>query len=162
MIRRLELSLWALAVLLAFTGWRRLRSAEHGRLAAPVPELTAVPAAVRGAPAPMLERQANAVAAGNPFRLDRAAAPVPFARPARGPSLPPAPPRPPPPPLAVSGIVGPPWAALLDGVPGREGSLLVRSGDRVGDLRIRSVSRTLVVVQGPDTTWRLTMKRTWQ
>jgi len=47
-------------------------------------------------------------------------------------------------------------------VPGRQGGTLVKSGDRLGDLRIRSVTRDQVVVQGADTTWRLTVRRPWQ
>jgi hypothetical protein len=39
---------------------------------------------------------------------------------------------------------------------------VVRAGDRVEDLRIRSISAELVVVQGQDTTWRLQIKRTGQ
>jgi hypothetical protein len=65
------------------------------------------------------------------------------------------------PPLAVSGMVGPPWAAVLEGVPGQDHGVLVRGGERFGDLRVRSVSPAAVVVSSPDTTWRLTLRR-WQ
>lgn len=75
---------------------------------------------------------------------------------------PPPPPAPPRPQLAVSGIVGPPWTALLDGVPGRDGPVSVRTGDQVDGLRIRRVDRDGVTVVGMDTTWRLSLKRTWQ
>jgi hypothetical protein len=40
--------------------------------------------------------------------------------------------------------------------------VLVRQGDAVGDLKIRVVGRDTVVIQGADTTWRLTLKRPWQ
>ena len=59
--------------------------------------------------------------------------------------------------------MGPPWQALLEGVPGREGTaVVVRRGDVLGDLRIRDVTGTTVTVVGPDTTWRLTVRKGWQ
>jgi hypothetical protein len=78
------------------------------------------------------------------------------------PGAPPPPPPPQRPPLAVSGIVGPPWVALLDGVPGRDAPVLVRAGDRVGELRVTQVRRDGVVVVGMDTTWWLSLKRIGQ
>jgi hypothetical protein len=109
----------------------------------------------RRKPAGMIERTVSA----NPFRLDRSAAPIRYAAVAD----PAAPPPPPPPPaaprpqLSVSGVVGPPWAAILEGVPGRASGVVVRPGDLVGELRVRAVSPSAVVIQGPDTTWRLTV-----
>jgi hypothetical protein len=78
-------------------------------------------------------------------------------------AAPPPPPKPPKPHLAVAGILGgPPWTALLDSVPGRDGSVLVKRGDTLGGLKIRSVGRDTVVVQGTDTLWKLVVKRPWQ
>jgi hypothetical protein len=65
------------------------------------------------------------------------------------------------PPLAIGGIVGPPWEALLEGVPGEERGVVVRTGSTLGELKVRSVSRDLVVIQGQDTTWRLSVKKAW-
>lgn len=165
--RAVERLLWVLALALSLAGWSRWRQA--------VPEPAEVPAGLVAAPTPpspvIRERLAAAgrtIAGGNPFRLDRAPAPMGFNQPAdpnamaMGAPPPYVPPPPPRPQLAVSGIVGPPWQALLEGVPGREGALPVRAGMQVGDLRIRSVTRDQVVVVGPDTTWRLPVRKPWQ
>jgi hypothetical protein len=62
----------------------------------------------------------------------------------------------------LRGIIGgPPWSAILEGIPGREGSVVLRRGDTIAALRVRAVRRDTVVVEGADTTWRLTVKRTW-
>jgi len=65
--------------------------------------------------------------------------------------------------LALAGIIGgPPWEALLTGLPGKDGSFLVRQGDVIDGFRLRSVGRDSVVVQASDTTWRLAVKSPWQ
>lgn len=163
----MEAALWALALAVFLLGWQRWRGAEPD-VAAPPGALQATPPEVRVVPRGRLAAAARSVAGGNPFRLDRAPAPIGFAQPgmpgmmmpgARPPYVPPPPPRPQ---LSVTGIAGPPWQAVLEGVPGQEGAaVVVRRGDVVGGLRIRDVTRTTVVVSAPDTTWRLTV-RTWQ
>lgn len=61
--------------------------------------------------------------------------------------------------LKLVGIVGgPPWAALVDGIPSHDGTVLVHAGDTVGGLRVREVSATAVTVTGVDTVWRLSTK----
>jgi hypothetical protein len=162
MRRHLERALWAAAFLIALVAWVRWRQA--------VPAAEAVPYALPAAPAPagnvaaaLLAEAGGEVVRTNPFRLDRTPAPIGFQS-EPGPAFheeyrPPPPPRPP---LRVTGIVGPPWRALLTGVPDRQGSVLVAAGDQVGDLRVRSVTRETVVVQAPDTTWRLSIQRPWQ
>jgi hypothetical protein len=61
--------------------------------------------------------------------------------------------------LVVRAIVGgPPWAAVVDGIPGQPPGTIVRAGESFDRLRVRSVSRDAVVVQAPDTTWSLTFK----
>ena len=115
------------------------------------------------APSPRLGDSAGAsatakgIAGRNPFRLDRRAAPPPGTAALAGH---PAPVNPSPP-LWVSGMVGPPWKAVLEGVPGREFGVLVKAGDRIGDLRIRSIDGRAVIVSSPDTTWRLLTRREW-
>lgn len=148
-------------LLLALQRWRA-----EPVTAAPEKALSATPAAPRRVSAERLARATGTVNGGNAFRLDRAPAPVGFAQPAP-PDMMGAPahyvaPPPPRPQLAVSGIVGPPWQAAVEGVPGREGAVVVRMGDVLGDLRIREVTRTTVVVSAPDTMWRLTVRRPWQ
>lgn len=167
--RRLETLLWALALAVALLGWARWRRAEPAA-DAPAGELSPTPPEPRHIPPGRLAAAARTVAGGNPFRLDRAPAPIGFARPG-GPGMPDAfgaspppyvPPPPPRPQLFVSGIVGPPWQALLEGVPGREGAVVVRRGDVLGDLRVHEITQTVVVVASPDTTWRLPVRRPWQ
>lgn len=65
------------------------------------------------------------------------------------------------PPLVLVGIVGPPWRALLDGVPGHDGSMVLHAGQSVAGLRVRDVTATAATISGADTTWHLTVKRTW-
>lgn len=92
----------------------------------------------------------------DPFRLERRPASVRFGE-APPPSGPPGPPRPA---LAVLGTMGgPPWAAVVAGFPGRTGGVLVRSGERVGDLHVRVVRRDTAIIEGADTTWTLVARR---
>jgi hypothetical protein len=153
--RTAERLLWALTALVAIAGRARWASALPTPAAAAVPVIPAVapPAASQLA---LRMRQADSAAARDPFRLDRSPAPT-APQPLLAGGMPP-----PPsfrPPLAVSGLVGPPWAAVLEGVPGQENGVLVRGGERFGELRVLSVSPAAVLVSAPDTTWRLTVRR---
>ena len=160
--RRLDLLLWAATCALATVAgiaWQRA--------VPPVmvsrPTLPSAPRALRHIDPDSLSAAASAVVAGDPFRLDRHPATVAYRPELDGAPPPPSPPKPPHPALTLTGIVGgPPWEALLSGVPGREGSVLVRTGDTLGSLKIRAVGRDTVVVQGVDTTWRLTLVRPWR
>lgn len=106
---------------------------------------------------------ANDIVQRDPFRPERRQAPLPYSPVADGmPAPPPPPPAPPKPALVLRGTIGgPKWEALLEGIPGRGGSTLVRQGDTLAGLTLRRVSRDTVVVRGMDTTWTLTVKRTW-
>jgi hypothetical protein len=98
----------------------------------------------------------------DPFRLDRRPTTSPFHPELLGATSSPTPARPPRPPLALAGIVGgPPWEALVDGIPGHDASVLVREGDVVSDFQVRSIDRDTLVLKGADTTWRLGMKHPW-
>ena len=69
-------------------------------------------------------------------------------------------PAPPKPRLVLRGIIGgPPWNAVLQGVPGRDGDVLVRSGDSVGGLKVRSISALGATIRGLDTAWNLKLSR---
>jgi hypothetical protein len=60
--------------------------------------------------------------------------------------------------LILTGIVGgPPWTAIIDGLPGQTAGTLAREGSTFDKLVVRTVTPASVVVQGPDTTWRLTL-----
>jgi len=111
-----------------------------------------------------IDSAAAATSDDDPFRLTREPSDVPYT-PDRE-NAPPLPPPAPVPPIMLSGIVGPPWVALLEGVPGHTGSLIAAPGDTVSRapmamLMIRRVTRDTVLVAGTDTTWRLTVRQPW-
>lgn len=62
--------------------------------------------------------------------------------------------------LLLRGIVGgPPWSAVVQGVPGREGAVVMRLADTLSGLRISAIRRDTVVVRSTDTTWTLSLPR---
>jgi hypothetical protein len=62
--------------------------------------------------------------------------------------------------LALRAIVGgPPWQAIVDGIPDQPPGTIVRSGATFGKLAVRSVGRDTVVIQAPDTVWKLTLSQ---
>ena len=62
--------------------------------------------------------------------------------------------------LVLKGIVGgPPWQAIIEGIPGQAASLVMSAGASFDRFTIQSVSRDSVVVRGTDTTWTLTLAR---
>jgi hypothetical protein len=112
-----------------------------------------------------LEDADDVVVAGDPFRVARAPAATAFNPTADGPAAPamvpgaagPAPARPT---LILKAIVGgPPWQAIIDGIPGQTSGTVVRAGATFDRLSVRSVTRDSVVVQGPDTSWVLAFRR---
>lgn len=65
--------------------------------------------------------------------------------------------------LLLKAIVGgPPWQAIVDGIPGQPPGTIVRSGNAFDKLTVRNVGRDTVVIQTPDTTWKLTLTRDHQ
>ena len=94
-----------------------------------------------------------------PFRLSRRAA---VAYQLGRPDLAPDAALPPKPVLSLSGIIlGRKPAALIEGVPGRDGSTLLQLGDTVAGLRLRSIANDRVVITGMDTTWTLRVREIW-
>jgi hypothetical protein len=163
--RWVELALWAAAIVLAALAGVRGRAVASALLSATGPALAWE---ALGTPSPVLVPRSDALIAASevlvardPFRLERKPSGVAYSPALEG--TPPPPPRPPRPALAVAGIVGgPPWEALLEGIPGREGSALVRRGDTLGGLRVRAITKDTVRITGMDTTWTLTVRRAWQ
>jgi hypothetical protein len=110
-----------------------------------------------------LDSAVKSTTRSNPFRLERRPSSVAYGTEPEGASTAPPPPKPPKPKLALAGIVGgPPWIALVDGIPGRNGSVLVHAGDTLAGLRVRSLGPKGVTITGLDTTWKLKLKKPWQ
>lgn len=59
--------------------------------------------------------------------------------------------------LAMAG--GPPWRALVSGVPGASGSTVVDEGRPLPQLTIRRIARDTLWIAGFDTVWTLTLPR---
>ena len=155
-----EQALWgvtAVSLLVATLGMRAARATPPS-LAQPVPGVVSEP---RRIDPDSIARAAAYIVANNPFRLSRQPATVAYSPALEGLAPPPAV-RPPRPALVLRGIVGgPPWSAILEGIPGRDGSVMARRGDSLGTLIVRAVGRDTVIIKGADTTWRLTLKRPW-
>ena len=158
MTRRQEVLAWTVAALssiAAGAGWRAGLADETAQAVVPLGVASAIPPTDEQT----LASHASKTVAGDPFRIERKPANVAF-------GVAPSTPAPSPsagqrPRLVVTGILGPPWRAVLEGIPGREGSIVVAEGQTLGDLRIRSIRRDTVVVAGLDTTWRLAVRRPW-
>ncbi len=161
-----EALLWGGAVggtALAVVGWRVPMPVPPaaGAVAAarrPPPAAPPSPAAITSAAALLaaydpfrLTHQPALVAYGAPEPPPRAWAPPLVGMPGGG--MPSTRPR-----LTVQGFVGgrTDWAAVLGGVPGRDGGVLVRAGDTLAGLRVRRITRDTLVVAAPDTSWHLT------
>ena len=66
---------------------------------------------------------------------------------------------PPKPGLVLTGVLeGPLPAAVLNGVPGHEGSVLFAVGESLAGLKLRSIKGGTVTITGMDTTWVLTVR----
>jgi len=157
--RRIELSLWTLSLVFATIGMLEVRDVAGMRTSAPSESLPAADGAVSlstvGVDA--------AFAAHDPFRILRHPSPLPYRPELEGIAPAPPPPKPPNPVLTLAGVLGgPPWEALLEGVPDHATAVVVREGDRLGGLLIKAVTRDSVIIQSKDTTWHLVIKRGWQ
>lgn len=101
-----------------------------------------------------------AIVSRDPFRIGRLPAitaydPVRLAQPVAPP--------PPRPQLALFGVVqGSEPSAVIEGLPGVEGSRVVRVGDVIAGLRIKQIGTNRVVIVGMDTTWVLEVREPWK
>lgn len=67
------------------------------------------------------------------------------------------------PPLALSGIVwGSEPAAIVEGMPGAEGSTVLRRGESASGIRVARIEHTRVVLVGRDTVWTLEVREPWR
>lgn len=77
-------------------------------------------------------------------------------------SAPPDPPAPKPA-LSISGLVwGDQPAAVVEGLPGIEGSMVLREGDSAAGFKVVRIEGERVIIRGLDTTWRLPVKESWR
>ena len=65
--------------------------------------------------------------------------------------------------LSLSGIVwGTEPAAIVEGIPGAEGSTVLRRGDASSGIRVKRIERSRVVLVGRDTSWVLEVREPWR
>ena len=58
--------------------------------------------------------------------------------------------------LVLKAIVGgPPWSAVIDGLPGQPPGVVVHTGSRFDQLAVSAVTRDSVIVRATDTVWVL-------
>ncbi|HEX6809096.1 MAG TPA: hypothetical protein VF118_14005 [Gemmatimonadaceae bacterium] len=156
-IERFAWAMSAVAMLVGIRTWIVLSRP----VAAPAPAIWPVSPPARTIDPDSLAVLVEHITSADPFRLDRKPATVAYGAPdtiaahvaaqaavAR-------------PPLVLVGIVGPPWRALVNGIPGHDGSTVIRAGQTVAGLRVGAITATTTTITGMDTTWRLTVKRTW-
>lgn len=160
--RAATIGLWALTLLVIGIGVWRSRSALD-IVALTKPTLGPAPMVAPVADADSLASLADRLTQSDPFRTARRPSDVAYdptrsgdAHPAAVHAAPTIPT------LTIAGIVGgPPWTALMNGVPGRDGSASVRAGDTIAGTRVIAVARTSVTLSMADTTWRLTLHAPW-
>ena len=139
--------MWVVAIV----GWRHRAPVDEMERAGSVNAVG--PLAVQ--PDSVLDSALDVVLASDPFRLAQWTTAASSVAPPG--ALPPVRFRPA---LVLSGVVGgPPWSAVIEGVPGREGPWVARAGDQFGELKVKRVAKDTVVIVASDTTWRLTLRR---
>lgn len=122
--------------------------------------------ALRTAPAPpsddSLAEAEDLTATNDPFRLSNSAPTVRYDPASDGVNVSngnvalPAPR----PTLVLKAIVGgPPWRAVIDGIPGQPPGAIVEQGNKFDQLVVRAVTRDSVVVKGSDTSWVLSFRK---
>jgi hypothetical protein len=105
-----------------------------------------------------LDSAASHVVTHDPFRLERKPANVAFST--APPAIVGAPPQGPPVRIALQGMIGgPPWRAIVSGIPGHDGTIMVSSGDTLGGVTIRHIDRGGITVRVKDSTWTVTLAK---
>ena len=149
--------IWTLAVGMVLIASMRARNARHF-------ETVGHSVRILSAPDPASKSGAIAVdevilSADNLFRIGRAnAEPATETAVAASPQPPKAVTRPA---LVLRGILGgPPWEAILEGMPGVETGVVARAGEVIGGLTVRSIGRDTAIIHASDTSWVLTVRGT--
>jgi hypothetical protein len=106
----------------------------------------------------LLDSAASHVVTHDPFRLERKPANVAFS--ITPPAIAGVPPQGPPVRIALQGMIGgPPWRAIVSGIPGHDGTIMVSSGDTLGGVTIRRIDRSGITVRVKDSTWTVTLAK---
>jgi hypothetical protein len=152
---------WACALLLvmnAIDAWRPVQAP-----ATRVPAHLSAPRPPHVPNRKQLAQRADQLRSRNPFRLDR----TPTAR--RFGLLEPSPgapvvqaPAPVVPVLTLAGILGgPPWSAIIEGIPGHETGITLRVGEAANGVRLEWVRRDTAKITAADKAWIVTFKKPW-
>jgi hypothetical protein len=159
----LERTLWIAALLALFAGVVQAHRRSVQLLSGATPTVLPIIAVAPPRPSPdSLESAAAEIADRNLFRPERARVEH---RDQPQPTMPMAMLQPPTPKprLVLRGVLGgPPWDAIIEGIPGREGSVVLSAGQSLGGITVRAVRRDTAYARGFDTTWALPLVRTWQ
>lgn len=161
----MKISLWALYAAAVTTGAALTVHGWNAAVAIPRAASMAVPAlrAWSDSAAIWFRDSDDVVVSSDPFRIARVPATVAYnpvvdgggAIVAIGPVRLPVRPT-----LTLKAIVGgPPWQAIVDGIPGQTNGTVVRTGSTFDRLAVRVVTRDSVVVEGLDTSWTLGFHR---
>lgn len=157
--RWIERALWLVAAAATSVTLVVLRAQATSAPGVIVPVLPAALRAAARATADSLEQAVSDVAERNLFRPDRSMADEQSRTPVVGAMAVPMASRPR---LVLRGVLGgPPWDALIDGIPGRDGAVVLRVGQTVAGVTIRAIRRDTVFARAFDTTWALTLGRSW-
>jgi len=124
--------------------------------AAPAPNPIAIRRTSAALPDSMLQEAEDLAVSNDPFRLSNTPSDVrydPATEGGSGAKTPVAAVRPS---FTLKAIIGgPPWHAVIDGIPGQPAGTVVRQGAQYDKLIVRTVSRDSVIIQAPDTSWIL-------
>ncbi|HEX9485267.1 MAG TPA: hypothetical protein VF929_11830 [Gemmatimonadaceae bacterium] len=102
-----------------------------------------------------IDDAAATIVSNDPFRLSNKPASIRYLSAAAG-AAPPVPIRPQ---FALKAIIGgPPWSAIVEGIPGQSGGIVVTAGLDFDKLHVKAITRDTVVMQAPDTIWKLTLR----
>jgi hypothetical protein len=98
---------------------------------------------------------------GSPFRTSRQLPRVRFGDASLLPPAPTAPPSPRPRPVLTGILWGQEPAAILEGMPGVEGAVVLRRGEVAGGLRLVKIAPDGAELRDADTSWTLSVRQPW-
>lgn len=158
-LRCVRAALVLLGIAAVLAGIVGMRPEERSKPQAPLPNAGVGAATLVQWPHPTGLLGLSAVT--TPFRVTRKAARVRWDEPVT--VLQTAPPATPKPALSLTGVLwGDAPAAIIEGVPGHDGPLVLYRGESDGPLQIRQIDSLTVTVAGLDTVWVLRVREPWK